>query len=137
MAVSFQNQLASSCPHFVRGLHVHHSRIVTNTGADYYFIDSSYNVIKVAFSLATPCDDYGYIADPNFVKKYSCLFDLGHAFRWKTYENLQAWMTRIVAQRPKFIEPYYRSSIQFAIPQRLRQGGGMFYIWKFLLSKIL
>lgn len=103
MVLSFEDQLASSCPNFVRTLRIRHSRIITDAGADYYLINTNYKLVKLAYCLVHSCHNFKYVADATFVKKYSSLFDLGHTFEWNTYEDLKAWMNMIVAQGQKLL----------------------------------
>lgn len=131
MALSFRDQLASSCPQFVQALRIRHSRIITDDRADYYLIDTSYNVIKVACSFTHSSNDFKYIAYATFVEKYCSLFVLGRVLQWKTYDDLKAWMSMIESQTPRFIDPYYRSLVMSAIPQRLPQGYGIIGMFSF------
>ncbi|KAH7864995.1 hypothetical protein Vadar_000921 [Vaccinium darrowii] len=122
MALSFQDQLAASCPRFVRSLTVQYSRTTPEMGAEYYLINTNYRLIKVACSTPNGVHNLKYIANMTFVKKYCCLFHLGHIFQWDEYDHFKAWMNMIVNQNPTFVDPYYRSSLAFTIAENLHEG---------------
>lgn len=126
MDLSYQNQLAASCPHFVRSLGIQYSRTEPEMGADFYLINTNYRLIKVGYSMPDENHELKYIAHAGFVKKYCCLFDLGHIFEWNEHELFRDWLNMILNQRPTFIDPYYRSSLTLNFRENLHDGIGIF-----------
>lgn len=103
MVSSLQDCLASTCQHFVDSVCIFHSRILTESGAEYYLKDSNGKLTKVG----------------QFVKK-PALFDIGDVFEWENYIQFRTWMRFIVAVRPRFIQPYYRAANALVVPCNLR-----------------
>ncbi|KAF7151013.1 hypothetical protein RHSIM_Rhsim02G0019200 [Rhododendron simsii] len=100
MAVSFQDALASTCPHFVEVLRVHRSRIGNEFGAVYYRRSSNDTVVRVGESTSRSTHNLQYTADVPFIKKYSILFKLGEQFEWKKARDFEDWLSSIVNARP-------------------------------------
>ncbi|KAI8574608.1 hypothetical protein RHMOL_Rhmol01G0367200 [Rhododendron molle] len=75
-----------------------------------YLIDSKNQKIRIG--AAIPYDNVvlRYIADTEFVKKYSTLYELGDVFEWDVADAFKTWIKAILPQRPRFIQPYCRSS---------------------------
>ncbi|KAG5536284.1 hypothetical protein RHGRI_023908 [Rhododendron griersonianum] len=124
MALSFQDQLASTCQHFVEIYSMPRSRNGITAGVEYYFRDSKHNHIKAAEAVPCNADDIRYIADYAFIQKYSALFDLSRVFQWKKPNKFKSWLTNILSARPKFIHPFYRSTNNLFIPRNLHQQIG-------------
>lgn len=99
MAMSIQDQLASTCHNFMRILRVRN---------EYFLIDERNKGVKVGQAV----HEYSgirYLADSTFIKKYSCLFALGEVFQWNNSANFYDWLRSILIANPRFIEPHLRS----------------------------
>ncbi|KAG5526312.1 hypothetical protein RHGRI_032557 [Rhododendron griersonianum] len=110
MVVSFQDALASSCPHFVEVLLVRRSRIGSEFGAVYYLRSSNDTVVRVGESTSQSTHYLQYIADVPFIKKYSVLFEFGEQFEWKKAGDFEDWLSSIINARPRFIHRFYHSA---------------------------
>ncbi|XP_058201368.1 uncharacterized protein LOC131316106 [Rhododendron vialii] len=110
MVLSFQDALASTCPHFVEVLQVRRIRFGNEFGAVYYLRSSNDTVVRVGESASRSTHKLRYIADVPFIKKYSVLFELGEQFEWEKAKDFEDWLSSIVNARPRFIQPFYRSS---------------------------
>lgn len=99
MAMSIEDQLASTCHNFVRILRVRN---------EYFLIDERNKGVKVGQAVH---DNPGirYCADWTFIKKYSGLFELGEVFQWNNSAKFYDWLRSILIANPRFIEPHLRS----------------------------
>ncbi|KAF7116428.1 hypothetical protein RHSIM_RhsimUnG0029800 [Rhododendron simsii] len=107
MAVSFQDALASTGPHFVEVLRGRLSRIGNEFGAISYLRSSTDTVVRVGESTSRSTHNLQYTANVPFIKKYSVLFELGEQFEWKKAGDSEDWLSSIVNARPRFIKPFY------------------------------
>lgn len=104
------------------------SRNEITIGIEYCFRDSNNNHIKAAEVVSCNGDATIHIADYAFIQKYSTLFDLGKVFEWKKHSKFKTWLANILNARPKFIQPFYRSTNNLFIPHNLRQQNGKLVI---------
>ncbi|KAI8551807.1 hypothetical protein RHMOL_Rhmol06G0215700 [Rhododendron molle] len=109
MDLSYEDGLAATCPRFLR-LRILELQRHTATRYVYYLIDSKNAEIRVAAAISYDNATVKYIADTEFVKKYSSLYQLEDIFEWDVADDFKTWIESILAQKPKFIHPYHRSS---------------------------
>lgn len=95
-----EERLGYGCAYFIGRALVCDEKPLIEHKSHYYLFDSNNKVVKVGASV--PCDEsVKYIADCEFVNRYSTVFDLGNVFQWTHLIDFHIWMESIIDLQPK------------------------------------
>lgn len=72
----------------------------------YYLFDSDNKIVRVGKAILSGAEVVKYVADDEFIKRYSLIFELGDVLEWTHLHQFYAWMDSIIASRLKLCSLY-------------------------------